>query len=99
MPPITARERVRRADPRCQLTIDISWLCQSDFHVPTMRGHLFASFNARAANVFRGLQGEDQRRTSGGATPAKAVRATKWIEVFFDSSITGPIVRAASRSR
>jgi len=33
------------------------------------------------------------------AMPANAVRATKWIEVFFGSSVTDPKARAASRIR
>ena len=32
-------------------------------------------------------------------TPAKAVCATRWIEVLFGSSTTGPMVRATSRIR
>jgi hypothetical protein len=38
---------------------------------------------------------KDDRRV---ATPAKAVSRTKWIDVFFGSSTTGPSVRAAFRS-
>ena len=46
-----------------------------------------ADFNVRTS---------DERRV---AMPANAVCRTKWIEVFFVSSATGPNVRATSTTR
>ena len=56
----------------------------------------FATRGLRISVADFSVRMSEERRV---ATPANAVCRTKWIEVFFGSSVTGPSARVTSRTR